>query len=312
MVWFNWNVGAAVAAMVLVFTPWLLAENGEDRPAGNCPVSMGASRAQMQNVLGEADSVAGWTDGAKVFFYKGDQWQGRIKVKDGKVVDIKQSVNEKATAEGKLDKLFVPASAPSKGKRQSGERTSTKEKEGGSSNAEIVEEAEESGQKKMAAKIIEDFSGDLKWASVSWPNANDCELEKVTGEEKNALLSLTSTQGENHKAGMVRKYEKSQDLSGYERITLDVKVSGDAPLPIALGFWTGKYYETSRKTVTPGWNRRTAFDLTGGNFKSADVDWEFKSPLKNPEKTRRIYVLVYTANKRELLIDNLKALPKSE
>jgi hypothetical protein len=85
------------------------------------------------------------------------------------------------------------------------------------------------------------------------------------------------------------------NLSGRHAVLVDVESRLATGARVALAFdldGTPDYIETAPLFVRPGMNRDLAFDLAGGNLKSAASNWEYRARFPSAATVKRIYLVV--------------------
>lgn len=140
-----------------------------------------------------------------------------------------------------------------------------------------------------ANKPAEGLEAAGKWTLEGW--GNKATIELVPDEHGNQVLQVFTEPGGNDKAAV--GVGVHLNLKEKKQLLFNAFVDGKAPVDIAVAFITSDYYESRSITLKPGWNTNVSFDLAGKDYKSRDTNWRFETPLKNPERVRKLIFLVY-------------------
>ena len=154
--------------------------------------------------------------------------------------------------------------------------------------------------------LIDDFEGGgPAWEPINWPNANPCTLEVVPVNGGHAM-AIDCPEGDMAKAGMSMT-AGGTDMSGFDRVALDIKLEDVEEGQVAVAFITGGFYESLFRELEPGWNRDVSFPLGSLTYKTGP-NWEHRHPLPGLSQARTFFVVVYYRGRCRALVDNVRLL----
>jgi hypothetical protein len=162
----------------------------------------------------------------------------------------------------------------------------------------VVEEPEQT-----APRLVDGFEGDLQWKPADWKNANPAEVSLAKANDGSGLL-IQAKAGDNDKAAVKRTMDPAVDTTGYDKLSLDVRVKGDQPIKFGVAFTTGGFYEAPAQELEPGMNQVT-FSLSAENYKTSP-DWKHNQSLSGRNQVKEIFLLLYTSGAREVVVDDLR------
>ncbi|MDA0838329.1 MAG: hypothetical protein O2857_11150 [Planctomycetota bacterium] len=152
-----------------------------------------------------------------------------------------------------------------------------------------------------------------RWQSQDWANPAEFEVVDQGGEKKNLLARISFTKTDKDKAAIGLDYPANLSDKGF--ISFDAFNGCDRPISIAIAVQTlpgYAWFESFATTIRPNkWAIGKKIQLDTDKFKSADANWDYKSPIKNLNNTIKIYFLIYhRAPQGNIFLDNIRFVAK--
>ncbi|MDP6117853.1 MAG: hypothetical protein QF437_03600 [Planctomycetota bacterium] len=170
-------------------------------------------------------------------------------------------------------------------------------------------------EKKEEEEGKDGLEANERWKSQDWANPAEYEVVDQGGEEKNLLARISFTKTDKDKAAIGLDYPANLSDKGF--ITFDTFNGCDRPISIAIAVQTlpgYAWFESYATTIRPNkWAVGKKIQLDTSKFKSADANWQYKSPIKNLNNTIKIYFLIYhRAPQGNIFLDNIRFVAKEE
>jgi len=153
--------------------------------------------------------------------------------------------------------------------------------------------------------LLDDFEQGHDWRSVTWPNANPCQIAVVEGTD-GKRLQVTIPDGQQDKCAIVRQLRV--DLSSRIAISFDAENRTGSFIPVAVAVITDEYYESRPIMLRPGLTKGITFQLRSGDFKCKATSWTHASRVSRPDSCMWLHILFYHNERGVVLLDNIVAV----
>jgi len=153
--------------------------------------------------------------------------------------------------------------------------------------------------------VLDDFEQGHDWRSVTWPNANPCQLAVLEGPESKRLR-VTIPEGAQDKCAIVRQFRA--DLSSRSAIVFDAENRTDSYIPVAVALITDEYYESRPVMLRPGVSKGITFQLGSGDFKCKATSWTHAAQITRPDSCMWLHILFYHNERGVVILDNIVAV----
>ncbi len=143
------------------------------------------------------------------------------------------------------------------------------------------------------------------WKVQNWGNPATVALSKAGRSD--VLTVEVPAGGKEEKASVGTTSPPS--LAGKRLVHVSARSVGKSKVRVALPFSTGHgYFETMAVALPPGRKTRVSVDLKARTFKTKANNWQAESAITGAERTRTIYLLVYSEKQEaKVLFSDLRA-----